>query len=78
MNNSIVEASRQASLQAVVFLEKKESLDFYDAYALVSSAVDFTVARALVPAQMVYCLVPKNIFKAKTAYWYAGPVPVKY
>jgi acetamidase/formamidase len=78
MNNSIDEATRQATLQAVEFLEKKESLDFYDAYALVSSAVDFTVARALVPAQMVYCLVPKNIFKAKTVYWYAGPVPVKY
>ena len=34
---------------------------FYDAYALTSSAVDFTVARALLPAQMTYSFVPKSI-----------------
>jgi acetamidase/formamidase len=78
MNNSIDEATRQATLQAVEFLQKKEKLDFYDAYALASSTVDFTVARALVPTQMVYCLIPKHIFKTKVAYWYAGPVPTKY
>lgn len=78
MNNSIDEATRQATLQAVEFLQKKAGLDFYDAYALASTAVDFTVARALIPTQMVYCLIPKQIFKTQTAYWYAGPVPVKY
>jgi acetamidase/formamidase len=78
MNDSLDEAMRQATLQAVQFLQAKEKLDFYDAYALTSSAVDFTVARALVPAQMVYCLIPKGIFKTQTAYWYHGPVPTKY
>jgi acetamidase/formamidase len=78
MNNSIDEATRQATEQAVEFLQKKAGLDFYDAYALASTTVDFTVARALVPTQMVYCLIPKQIFKTKTAYWYAGPVPTKY
>jgi len=27
---------------------------------------------------MVHALVPKNIFKAKSSYWYDGPVPVRY
>ena len=49
MNNSIDEAIRQATEQAVDFLQKKAGLDFYDAYALASTTVDFTVARALVP-----------------------------
>jgi acetamidase/formamidase len=78
IHDSLDEAMRSATAQAVEFLQKKEGLDFYDAYALTSATVDFTVARALIPAQMVYCLVPKNIFKAQTAYWYRGPVPTKY
>jgi acetamidase/formamidase len=78
IHDSLDEAMRSATAQAVEFLQKKEGLDFYDAYALTSATVDFTVARALIPAQMVYCLVPKNIFKAQTAYWYQGPVPTKY
>ncbi len=78
MHNSLDEAMRQATDQAVKFLQKKEGLDFYDAYALASASVDFTVARALLPAQMVYCLIPRNIFTQRTAYWYQGPVPTKY
>ncbi len=78
LHDSLDEAMRQATDQAVKFLQAKEGLDFYDAYALASSAVDFTVARALVPMQMVYCFVPKAMFKARTAYWYQGPVPTKY
>jgi acetamidase/formamidase len=69
---------RSATQQCVEFLQKKEGLDFYDAYALTSMTVDFTVARALLPAQMVYALVPKHIFKGKSDYWYKGPVPTKY
>jgi acetamidase/formamidase len=78
IHNSLDEAVRSATEQCVKFLQKKEGLDFYDAYALTSITVDFTVARALVPAQMVYALVPKHIFKSKSAYWYQGPVPTKY
>jgi acetamidase/formamidase len=78
MHDSLDEAMRQATLEAVEFLQKKESLDFYDAYALTSSAVDFTVARALLPTQMTYCFVPKSMFKTRSAYWYQGPMPTKY
>jgi acetamidase/formamidase len=78
IHDSLDEAVRSATQQCVEFLEKKEGLDFYDAYALTSLTTDFTVARALLPAQMVYALVPKSIFKTKSDYWYTGPVPPKY
>ena len=78
IHDSLDEAVRQATLQTVEFLQSKEKLDFYDAYALTSASVDFTVARALLPAQMVYSFVPKHMFAAKSPYWYDGPVPTKY
>ncbi|HEX2853518.1 MAG TPA: acetamidase/formamidase family protein [Opitutaceae bacterium] len=78
IHDSLDEAVRLATKQCVDFLQEKEKLDYYDAYALTSVTTDFTVTRALLPAQMVHALVPKNIFKAKSAYWYAGPVPVRY
>jgi len=78
MHDSLDECMRQATLETVEFLQKRNKLDFYDAYALTSTAVDFTVARALLPMQMVYSFVPKHIFTAKTDYWYKGPTPVKY
>jgi acetamidase/formamidase len=78
MHNSLDEAVRSATKQCVDFLQKKEGLDFYDAYALTSMTVDFAVVRALLPAQMVSALVPKHIFKTKADYWYHGPAPTKY
>lgn len=78
MHDSLDECMRQAVSETVQFLREKEGLDFYDAYALSSSAVDFTVARALLPTQMVYSFVPKFIFSANPPYWYQGPSPVKY
>jgi acetamidase/formamidase len=78
IHDSLDEAVRSATQQCVEFLQKKEKLDFYDAYALTSMTTDFTVARALLPAQMVYALVPKDIFKKKSDYWYTGPSPSKY
>ena len=50
MHDSLDECVRQATLQSVEFLQEKEKLDFYDAYALTSIAVDFAVSRALLPA----------------------------
>jgi acetamidase/formamidase len=78
MHDSLDEGMRQATLETVEFLQEAEKLDFYDAYALTSTAVDFTVARALLPTQMVYSFVPKNVFKQTTDYWYKDVVPVKY
>lgn len=78
IHDSLDEAMRSATQQCVEFLQEKEGLDFYDAYALTSVSTDFTVTRALLPAQMVHALVPKNIFKKPAPYWYAGPVPPKY
>ncbi|MES2697445.1 MAG: acetamidase/formamidase family protein [Verrucomicrobiota bacterium] len=78
LHDSLDECMRQATLHTVEFLQEREKLDFYDAYALASTAVDFTVARALLPMQMVYSFVPKHIFKSSAPYWYEGPVPVRY
>jgi acetamidase/formamidase len=78
IHDSLDEAMRSATQQCVDFLEKKEGLDFYDAYALTSVTTDFTVARALLPAQMVYASIPKHIFKKQSEYWYTGPVPPKF
>jgi len=78
MHNSLDDGMQQATKQVVEFLQEKEGLDFYDAYAVASLTTDFTVARALVPAQMVYASVPKSIFKSNPDYWYHGPVPPKF
>lgn len=78
IHDSLDECVRQATLHCVEFLQAKEGLDFYDAYALTSLTTDFTVTRALLPAQMVHALVPKHIFKDQADYWYKGPVPTKY
>jgi acetamidase/formamidase len=78
MHDSLDECMRQATMETVEFIQEKEGLDFYDAYALTSSAVDFTVARALLPAQMVYSFLPKHVFSKQDDYWYKGAVPTKY
>jgi acetamidase/formamidase len=78
MHDSLDEALRQATLETVQFVQEQEKLDFYDAYALTSVAVDFTVARALLPAQMTYSFLPKSVLKTQTDYWYDGPLPTKY
>ncbi|MBE2216293.1 MAG: acetamidase/formamidase family protein [Opitutaceae bacterium] len=78
MHDSLDECMRQATLETVEFLQQREGLDFYDAYALTSTAVDFTVARALLPTQMVYSFVPKQMFKKQTEYWYKDVTPTKY
>lgn len=78
IHDSLDEGVRQAALHTVQFLQEKEGLDFYDAYALTSTTVDFTVARALLPAQMVYTFLPKHVFTKQTPYWYSGPVPTRY
>ena len=46
--------------KAVEFLQKKERTGFLRRLCADERGVDFTVARALLPAQMVYCLVPKE------------------
>src|SRR5688572_7303208 len=78
IHDSLDDAVRQATLETVQFLQSRAQLDFYDAYALTSTAVDFTVARALLPAQMVYSFLPRHLFKTQEAYWYQGPLPPKY
>lgn len=78
IHDSLDEAMRQVTLETVEFLQAREQLDFYDAYALASTGVDFTVARALLPAQMTYSFVPKAMLSTRDAYWYQGPMPTKY
>ncbi|MES2697449.1 MAG: acetamidase/formamidase family protein, partial [Verrucomicrobiota bacterium] len=78
IHDSLDECMRQATLQTVEFFQEKAKLDFYDAYALTSTTVDFTVTRALLPSQMVHCYVPKHIFKQQSDYWYKAIIPTKY
>ncbi|MBE2216292.1 MAG: acetamidase/formamidase family protein [Opitutaceae bacterium] len=78
IHESLDEGVRQAALETVKFLQEKEGLDFYDAYALTSVSADFTVARALLPKQMVYTFLPKHVFTKPIPYWYTGPVPTRY
>ncbi|MES2697447.1 MAG: acetamidase/formamidase family protein [Verrucomicrobiota bacterium] len=78
MHDSLDDCVRQATLQAVEFLQQKEKLDFYDAYAVSSASLDLAVSRALVPMQMAFAYLPKHLFANKPDYWFKGAMPVKY
>jgi acetamidase/formamidase len=55
----------------VEFLMEEKGLDAKDAYALVSFGVDFRIAEAVNLNQLVYGMIPKDLFvKKRAAYWY--------
>jgi acetamidase/formamidase len=62
-------AMRHATRETVEFLVENFGLSVADAYSLASIAVDFRVAEAVDAVQMVYGMIPKKIFKQKSAYW---------
>lgn len=62
-------AIKAATQEAVNLLMQEKGLSARDAYQLASIAVDFRVAEAVNLNQVVYGMIPKNIFKKQTPYW---------
>ncbi len=63
-------ALKAAAQETVNFLMQEKGLSARDAYQLSSIAVDFRIAEAVNLNQMVYGMIPKNVFKKKADYWY--------
>jgi len=64
-------ALKHAVQETVDFLMQEKGLDAKTAYAIASIAVDFRVAEAVNLNQMVYGMIPKNIFvKERATYWH--------
>jgi acetamidase/formamidase len=70
-------AMRMAIMQTLDFLREKKKLDFFDALALGSVAVDFEVTQVVDGTKGIHAMVPKAIFTdtAMTAYWYDPAYP---
>ena len=62
-------AMRQATRETVNFLREEFGLSTEDAYALASIAVDFRVAEAVDSVQMIYGMIPKNVFRQTPHFW---------
>jgi len=70
---------RFSCLEMVEFLKEQAGLDFFNAYALGSLAIDFNITRANTNGQLMHTTIPKSIFlQPKPAYWYRGPLAPKY
>jgi acetamidase/formamidase len=64
-------ALKHAVQETVDFLMQEKGLDARTAYALASIAVDFRIAEAVNLNQMVYGMIPKNLFvKERQTYWF--------
>ena len=70
MDKDLNLALKNAVQEAVDFLMQEKGLDARAAYALASIAVDFRVAEAVNLVQVVYGMMPKNIFKEQKDYWF--------
>jgi len=64
-------AMRMAIMETLAFLREKKGLDFFDALALGSVAVDFEVTQVVDGTKGIHAMIPKALF-TKTAedYWY--------
>lgn len=63
-------AMKAATQEAVNFLMQEKGLSARDAYQLASIAIDFRIAEAVNLNQVVYGMIPKNLFRKQPAYWY--------
>jgi acetamidase/formamidase len=63
-------AMKAATQEAVNILMQEKGLSARDAYQLASIAVDFRVAEAVNLNQVIYGMIPKNLFKTQTPYWH--------
>jgi acetamidase/formamidase len=69
MGPNLDEALKNAIREAVEFLKGRAGLSAAEAYALCSLAVDFRIGEAVNNVLMVYGVIPKRLFRRKTAYW---------
>jgi acetamidase/formamidase len=53
----------------VGFPQEQFGLSTVDAYSLASIAVDFRVAEAVDPVEMIYGMIPKKLFRKNPEYW---------
>jgi acetamidase/formamidase len=68
------QAMRNATTEAIEFLQQKEGYDFFRAYALCSIGVDFRVTQVVDGTVGVHGMIPKKIFlKDSDHYWYRTP-----
>lgn len=72
MDADLQGALRNAVHETVQFLEQRASLSPAEAYALASLAVDFRIGEAVNLTQLVYGMVPKNLFRERSTYWNTG------
>lgn len=63
-------AMKAATQEAVNILMQEKGLSARDAYQLASIAIDFRIAEAVNLNQVVYGMIPKNLFKKQSPYWY--------
>lgn len=65
-------AMHKAILASIDFLKEKKKLDFFDALALCSVAVDFEVTQVVDGTKGIHAMIPKALFKdgSVAAYWY--------
>lgn len=62
---------RMAILETLGFLKEKKGLDFFEALALGSIAVDFEVTQVVDNTKGIYAMIPKSPFtKSQETYWY--------
>jgi acetamidase/formamidase len=69
MDTDLDAALRNAIVEAVEFLKGRAGLSATEAYALCSLAVDFRIGEAVNNVQMVYGVIPKRLFRQRSAYW---------
>ena len=65
-------AMHKAILASIDFLKENKKLDFFDALALCSVAVDFEVTQVVDGTKGIHAMIPKSLFKdgSVASYWY--------
>jgi acetamidase/formamidase len=71
VDKDLNQALKFAVQETVDFLMREKKLDAQTAYAIASIAVDFRVAEAVNLNQVIYGMIPKNLFvKERSSYWF--------
>jgi acetamidase/formamidase len=61
----------QAIMETLAFLQQKQKYDFFDAYALISVAIDFHVTQDVNKTNGIHSMIPKRLFiHDSNSYWY--------
>jgi acetamidase/formamidase len=69
-------AMRMAIMETLQFLKERKHLDFFDALALGSVAVDFEVTQVVDQTKGIHAMIPKSLFVGQTeTYWYTPDAP---